>query len=216
MLVTTTLMVYLPGGVASDGYKVRVLAPAPGAAKRAGEKVPVMPAGKPFTEREVALLKVPMSATVTTTGVLAACTTESEALAKATEKLGGMASVKGMLIVWLKVPPLAVTAMVELPETALDPAVIVKLAVPVPGTSVDGENEVVTPVAWPLAVSAKVFGSAPSGELQVRRTLVACPSVNATVAGVANSVHLGTMAITVNETVAVLEMPPPVAVIVTG
>ena len=86
---------------------------------------------------------------------------------------------------------------------------------PVPGVRVGDEKDAVTPLGCPLTESARVAGSLPCGDTQVNRTFVPCPKFIETVAGLAPNEHLGVTAVTVRPTVAVLEIPPPVAVTVT-
>ena len=76
----------------------------------AAEREPVIPLGNPLNERVIALLNVPISATLTPTFTGHACATETAVLAKVTAKFGATASVSGRLIVWLNAPPLAVIA----------------------------------------------------------------------------------------------------------
>ncbi len=92
---------------------------------------------------------------------------------------------------------------------------MVKLLKPVPGTSADGENTVVTPVGAPLTDSARLVGRFPLGETQVNLTFVALPAVNDTGAPAAVSVQFGVIAVTVNAMAAVFVKPPPLAVTVT-
>jgi hypothetical protein len=91
---------------------------------------------------------------------------------------------------------------------------IVKFAMAVPGTNVGGEKEGVTPLGRPVTERARELARLPCGALQVSRRLVACPNVIESVAGAAVSVHFGTIAVTINGTVAVCVIPPPVALIV--
>ena len=109
--LATTFTVYLPGGVAVDGSRVRVLLPAPGATKVAGEKLPVMPTGKPLSVKDVAALKVPTSANVTATVAVEACTMDKALLATVRFKLGVTIRVSGTVRVSLnEEPPPAVIA----------------------------------------------------------------------------------------------------------
>jgi hypothetical protein len=107
-----TFTVYVPGGVLRAGVKVSALVPAPGAANEAVVKEPVMPVGKPFKESDMVELNVPMSATVANTVAVDACTTETGELASVRAKFGETASMRGTLMVWMKVPALAVTVNV--------------------------------------------------------------------------------------------------------
>ena len=102
-----------------------------------------------------------------------------------------------------------------MPAIAVADVVIVRFVVPVPGASVAGEKTVVTPLGCPLAASARPAGNLPWGAVHVNRTFVACPRPIDSVVALAVSEHLGTMAVTIKLTVAVLEMAPPVAVTVT-
>lgn len=97
--VATTLIVYFPGGVEVDGSKVSVLVPAPGAAKPAGAKLPVIPIGRPLNDKLVTALNVPTSASVTPTVTGDACTIERALLATVKFKLGGTINVSGTVSV---------------------------------------------------------------------------------------------------------------------
>ena len=66
-----------------------------------------------------------------------------------------------------------------------------------------------------MTARARLEGKPPCGAVHVKRTFVAWPTTIVKVAGVAVRRHLGTIAVTVMDTVAVCEIPPPVAVTVT-
>src|ERR1700722_2160030 len=59
-----------PAVAVPDAAKVTELDPAPGAAKLAGEKLAVTPAGSPVAERAIAELNPPASATVRPSGAV--------------------------------------------------------------------------------------------------------------------------------------------------
>ena len=170
--VPTTLIVYLPGTVLVVGTSVKMLLPAPGAAKEETENLPVIPVGKPLKLRLVAALKVPISETLTLTVAEVFCTMNTELPPAVSPKLGGTTSVSGRLSVWLNEPPLAVTAKLYVPAVALAGVVMVRFAVPVPGTNVVGEKLVVTPLGWPLTAKASAAGKTPCGRAHVKRTFV--------------------------------------------
>jgi hypothetical protein len=90
-----------------------------------------------------------------------------------------------------------------LPAVAAAEVTMVKLVVPLPGTSVTGEKKVVTPAGCPLTASARLVGNLPCGAVHVKRTFVACSRLNDSVAGVAVREHLATIAVTVKATLTV-------------
>jgi len=110
--VAVTVRVYFPGIVRVDGCRVSVLTPAPGAAKVAGEKEPVIPVGKPPTNKDVAELNVLIFVRLMDEVPGVPWTIEMALGLTAKPRLGGTKRVNGTSIVLLNVPPLAVMARV--------------------------------------------------------------------------------------------------------
>ena len=102
-----------------------------------------------------------------------------------------------------------------MPAAAVEATVKVAVDVPEPGAAIDvGLNATVTPVGWPLAVSA-IAESKPPETAVVTVEVPLPPCTTETAVGAAESVKAGLAeAVTVNDTEAVCVRPPPVPVTV--
>ena len=125
-------------------------------------------------------------------------------------------TVSEIVAVWVNPPPVPVTVMVYVPVAVVEATARVAVDVPEPGAAMDvGLKLTVTPVGWPLAVSA-IAELKPPETAVVMVELPLLPCVTDTEVGEAAIVKAGTGAeVTVRETVAVCVSPPPVPVIVT-
>jgi len=101
------------------------------------------------------------------------------------------------------------------PATVVEATVKVAVEVPEPGAAIDvGLNPTVTPVGWPLALSA-IAELKPPETAVVTVEVPLLPAATETEVGEAARVKAGTGAeVTVSETVAVCVIPPPVPVTV--
>ena len=89
-----------------------MLAPDPGAARFAGVKLAVTPAGNPVAERAIGLLKLPETLTVTPAVTLEPCFTLTDDALRPRVKFAGGVIVTLSEAFCVTVPPFAVTWMV--------------------------------------------------------------------------------------------------------
>jgi hypothetical protein len=126
----------------------------------------------------------------------------------------GAVTVRLTVAVWVLLPPVPVTVMVEVPVAAEAATVMVIVELPEPGAAIEvGLKATVTPVGWPEAESATAELKPPA-TVVVMVTLPAVPWVIVAEVGDAAMVKSGL--VTVRVTVAVCVVLPPVPVTVMG
>ena len=102
----------MPATACALALKVKVLVPEPGAARLAGAKLAVTPAGSPVAERATALLKPPETATFTPAMATPPCARVTDGVPKLSVNPAGGVIVRFNDAFCVTVPPFAVTSMV--------------------------------------------------------------------------------------------------------
>ncbi len=126
----------------------------------------------------------------------------------------GAVTVRLTVAVWVVLPPVPVTVMVELPAAAEEATVMVIVEVPEPGAAIEvGLKATVTPVGWPEAESAIAELKLP----EIVVVMVTLPEPPwAIVVEVGDAEMLKPVLVTVRVTVVVWVELPPVPVTVMG
>ena len=150
MAVTVTFAVPVVALVLA--VNVRVELPLPGAAMDVGLKLAVTPAGNPEAESDTAELKPPLTVVETVELPELPCVTDKLAGAALMAKSGVATelTVRATVVVWVTVPPVAVTVTFTVPVVAVLLAVNVRVELPLPGAAIDGGLKLaVTPAGNP-------------------------------------------------------------------
>jgi hypothetical protein len=134
---------------------VMVEDPEPGAFMDAGLNAAVAPAGSPDALREMAESKPPETAVVIVLVPLAPRATETEPGKAEIVKAGGAVTVRVTVDVCVVLPAAPVTVILYAPVATVEATAIVITELPAPGAAMEvGLKVTVTPVGWPLAVTA--------------------------------------------------------------
>jgi hypothetical protein len=150
--VAVTVTVAVPVVAVLLAVKVKVELPLPGAAREAGLKPAVTPEGNPLADSEIAELNPPLTVVEMVVVPELPWATDRLAGEALTAKSGaaGALTVSEMVVVWVTLPPLAVTVMVAVPVVAVLDAVKVSVELPLPGAAkLVGLKLAVTPVGSP-------------------------------------------------------------------
>jgi hypothetical protein len=216
--VAVIVIVAAPTAAAELADNVRVADPEPGAAIEVGLNAAVTPEGRPEADNDTAELKPPEIAVEIVVLPELPCDTEIDDGDAETEKSGlAVALTVRLTLTECDIPPpVPVTVIVELPVAAEELAVSVKVEEPEPGAAIDvGLKLALTPEGSPEADKDTAELKPP--EIVVDKVeLPEPPCVTETEVGEALMVKFGVgAAVTVNPSVAVWLLPPPVAAIVT-
>ncbi len=208
-----TVSAYAPATFPATAVKVSVLLPVPGDAMLAGENFAVTPVGRPVTDSVIADLNQLITAVLYVIAVeLPAVTVALVALA-VNEKLGTI-TVRLIICVLVKPPPVPFTVRVDAPPIALDAAFSVRTLDPFPGDAMlDGAKLAVTPLGIPVADNA-IADLNPFSAAVETLTIVELPAatVALVVAVFAVKEKLGAATVTAIEAVRARSPPLPVMV----
>ena len=183
---------------------VMMAVPLPGAATLAFENVAVTPLGSPAALSAMAELKSPEVLLVTVTCTLPpAFSVKLCAFVLRPNEAGAILS--GMLIVWVKPLPLAVSDRLELPVTAVAPPLSVK-TLEEPAVREAGLNCAVTPAGAPASKRVSGAENEPFVTAHVSDVVVALPGDKTNAAELDARLHVGA-ATTVKVEATVREKP---------
>jgi hypothetical protein len=144
---------YVPATALAPALNVSTLAPEPGAAMVAGRNAALIPAGRFPADSATAELKPVPPCVVSVTAPAEPAATVSDGALAVKENTGRTCTLTCVVFVWL--PPVAVTVNVYVAGATLDATEIVKTLEPDPGADkLAGANAGVIPVGAPVTVSA--------------------------------------------------------------